>query len=184
MTIGESGDPKFEQSLDGPISDPKRNEIGDKLVRKQEKVLTRFAHDVTRFMFTSMIPAPDQYYKLEEKDGHYVISESEGSSTANFTMEKDYRITEFNAAAAKSNVKMNPQFIKTSEGYLLTSQHIEVKSSVPGESGVLSELLEYAEIDGVRLPSKLTSIVSPEGAPGGKSRTIQFTFRDFQIQKK
>jgi hypothetical protein len=49
---------------------------------------------------------------------------------------------------------------------------------------MLSELLEYAEIDGVRLPSKLTAIVSLEGAPGGTSRTIQFTFRDFQIQKK
>ncbi len=93
-----------------------------------------------------MIPSPDRSYKLEEKDGHYVISESEGFSTASFTMEKDF--------------------------------------SVPGESSVLSELLEYAEIDGVWLPSKLTAIVSLEGAPGGKSRTIQFTFRDFQIQKK
>src|SRR6266404_7961769 len=73
--------------------------------------------------------------------------------------------------------------IKTSGGYLLTGQYTEVKSSVPGESSMLSELLEYAEIDGVRLPSKLTAIVSLEGAPGGKSRTIQFTFRDFQIQK-
>jgi hypothetical protein len=80
-------------------------------------------------------------------------------------MEKDYRI-------------------KTSRGYLLTGQHIEVQSSVPGEFSVLSELLEYAEIEGVRLPSDLTAIVSPEGAPDGKSRTIQFTLRDFQIQKK
>jgi len=102
MTIGKRGDPKFEQRLDGPISDPKRKEIVD--------------------------------------------TESEGFSTASFTMEKDF--------------------------------------SVPGESSVLSELLEYAEIDGVWLPSKLTAIVSLEGAPGGKSRTIQFTFRDFQIQKK
>jgi hypothetical protein len=70
-------------------------------------------------------------------------------------MEKDYRIAE-----------LNPQFIKTSRGYLLTSQHAEVKSSVPGESSALPELLEYAEIDGVRLPSKLTAIVSLEGAPG------------------
>jgi hypothetical protein len=127
-----------------------------------------------------MIPSPDQNYKLEEKDGHYVISESEGSSVANI----DYRITEFNASLEKSNLKMNPQFIKTSGGYLLTSQHTEVRSSVPGESSVLSELLEYTEIDGVRLPSKLTAIVSLEGAPGGKSRTMQFIFRDFQIQKK
>jgi hypothetical protein len=29
-------------------------------------------------------------------------------------MEKDYRIVEFNASLAKSNVKVNPQFIKTS----------------------------------------------------------------------
>jgi len=184
MTIGKSGDPKFEQRLEGPVSDPKRKEMVDTLVRKQEKVLTCFARDVTRYMFTSMIPSADQNYKLEEKDGHYVISESDGSSTANITMERDYRISEFNALLEKSNLKMNPQFIKTSRGYLLTSQHTEVKSSVPGESSVLSELLEYAEIDGVRLPSKLTAIVSLEGAPGGKSRTMQFTFRDFQILKK
>jgi hypothetical protein len=132
MTIGKSGDPKFEQRLDGPISDPKRKAIVDTLVRKPEKVLTSFARDATRYMFTSMIPSPDQSYKLEEKDGRYVISESEGSSTANFTVEKDYRISEFNVSLAKSNVKMNPQFIKTSGGYLLSGQHTEVKSSVPG----------------------------------------------------
>jgi len=56
MTIGKSGDPKFEQRLEGPISDPKRKEMVDTLVRKQEKVLTRFARNVTRYMFTSMIP--------------------------------------------------------------------------------------------------------------------------------
>jgi hypothetical protein len=67
MTIGKSGDPKFEQRLDGPISDPKRKEIVDTLVRKQEKVLTSFARDATRYMFTSMIPSPDHSYKLEEK---------------------------------------------------------------------------------------------------------------------
>ena len=54
MTIGKSGDPKFEQRLDGPISDPKRKEIVDTLVRKQEKVLTSFARDATRYMFTNM----------------------------------------------------------------------------------------------------------------------------------
>jgi hypothetical protein len=131
-----------------------------------------------------MIPSPDQNYQLEEKGERYVISESEGSSTANFAMEKGYRITEFNASLAKSNVKMNPQFIKTSGGYLLTSQHTEVNSRVPGESSALSELLEYAETDGVRLASKLTAIRLCGGSARGESRTIQFTFRDFQIQKK
>jgi hypothetical protein len=42
MTIGKSGDPKFEQRPDGPISDVKRKEIVDTLVRKQKKTLARF----------------------------------------------------------------------------------------------------------------------------------------------
>jgi hypothetical protein len=131
MTIGKSGDPKFEQRLDGPISDPKRKEIVDTRVRKPEKVLTSFARDATRYMFTSMIPSPDQSYKLEEKDGRYVISESEDLRPPTSQWRRTTG-SEFNVSLAKSNVKMNPQFIKTSGGYLLSGQHTEVKSSVPG----------------------------------------------------
>lgn len=79
-------------------------------------------------------------------------------------------------------VTITPQYIETAQGFLFTGERIETHTN-PHDSGTDTETLEYSDVGGVRIPAKLTSVVSLDRAPEVKARQLVILFHDCELQK-
>jgi hypothetical protein len=64
----------------------------------------------------------------------------------------------------------------------MSGQRIETHTN-PRESGTESQLLEYSDVGGVRIPTKITTVVVLDRAPDKKPRRMVLSFQGCQLQK-
>lgn len=182
LTVDKSGDPKVMHTVGDFGSKAQTQEMVAKLVQKQESMLTHTAHDLRRQLFTGMFPFPDESYTLEEKDGRYIISLVDGSSHGKLRIGHDLKIMDLAVSLPEGTVTITPQYIETAQGFLFTGQRIETRTN-SNDSGTDTESLEYSDIGGVRIPTKITSVVLLDRAPDKKPRQVVVLFQGCQVQK-
>lgn len=182
MTVDKSGDPRVMHKVGDFSGNAQAQELVAKLVQKQESLLTHTAHDLRRQLFTGMFPLPDESYTLEEKDGRYLISLVDGRSHGTLRIGQDLKIMDFTVSLPDGTVTITPQYMETAQGFLFTGQRIETHTNLH-DSGTDTESLEYSDIGGVRIPTKITSVILLDRAPDKKPRQVVVLFQDCQLQK-
>jgi len=182
MTVDKSGDPKFTKKIDDVEADARMKEWTAELAAKQESALTRTAHELRQQLILGMLPYPDEPFTLEENGGGYVISMTEGSSRGTIRMGRDFKIADFTTSLPDGTVTITPQYIETDQGLIMTGQRIETHTN-PHDSGTESQLLEYSDFGGGRIPTKITSVIMLDRAPEEKPRRMILSFQGCQLQK-
>ena len=181
MTVDKSGDPKFTERIDLASDDTTGREWVAKLLPKQKASLATTAHDLRRHLIVGFLPEPNENFTLEEKDGRYVISIADGNSHATLWMGRDFKAIEFTMKLPEGTVTINPEYIETPQGFLRT-RRIETHTN-PHDSGTDSEVLEYSDVGGVKIPTKITSVVTLDRAPDNGPRQMIFEFKSCELQK-
>jgi len=182
MTVDKNGDPKFTKKIDDVEADGRVEDWTAQLAAKQEPVLTHTAHELRQQLIIGMLRYPDESYTLEEKQGGYLISMTEGSSRLTIRMGRDFKIADFTTSLPDSTVSIAPQYIETAQDFIMSGQRIETHTN-PRESGTESQLLEYSDVGGVRIPTKITTVVVLDRAPDKKPRRMVLSFQGCQLQK-
>jgi hypothetical protein len=111
----------------------------------------------------------------EEKEGYRVSATANGMNVE-VLLNKDYAMTEMNITSGDSKNTVWPTFTKTDKGFLLTS----MKSSLNDGQEQISFDIDYRDIEGLKLPSK---VVVSQPISGGQPITIELTFSKYQIEK-
>jgi hypothetical protein len=182
MTVDKNGDPKFTKKIDDVEADGRVEDWTAQLAAKQEPVLTHTAHELRQQLIIGMLRYPDESYTLEEKQGGYLISMTEGSSRLTIRMGTGLQDRRFYDFTSDSTVSIAPQYIETAQDFIMSGQRIETHTN-PRESGTESQLLEYSDVGGVRIPTKITTVVVLDRAPDKKPRRMVLSFQGCQLQK-
>lgn len=113
---------------------------------------------------------------LEAGPDDYRISSKVPGLEAKTVMSKDFTITEVLADYRESKVRIAPKFTVTSNGLLLES----INNEIDGGKTQLLERIEYAQVEGLRLPGKVH--VDTTVAEG--RFVIDIAFEDYQVKKR
>jgi hypothetical protein len=127
------------------------------------------------FMITNPFDGCD-VDSLEEGPDNYRISAKLPGFDAKTVMSKDFTISEVLANYGGSKVRVAPRFTGTNEGLLLDS----VTNEIDGGKTRLVETIEYAEVQGLKLPS----IVHIDATQPGGHFVIDVAFANYQIRRK
>jgi hypothetical protein len=145
-----------------------------------EQVVTGFFETWSPFMLNNPIPQADSQYQLEDQGAQYRLSYKDGAADVVTTMGKDYVISEINVATAEFKSRMQPQFVKSAAGLLLSGYRAEYNTSKPEEATQLRVRLEYQSVNGLQLPQKLDLA----GFYGGNPFQVEVKFTGCQAEKK
>jgi hypothetical protein len=143
-----------------------------------EQILTGFMETWSQFMINST-PLPDANgdYQLENLGNKYRITAKQGSADAVILMDLDYEITELKATTSELSGTIWPKFIRIKNQLILASYVYSAQSGDPQE---LSVEIEYGDIEGLKLPAKVTATMKlPSGAVD-----FLLTFAGCQVDKR
>ena len=145
-----------------------------------ENVVTGFFKIWLSFMFASVISENDNDYQLEDVGEEYRLTQREGAARVSVTMSKDFAVTEMAVDTSEMELKFYPQFSLNSRRYLLTSYDTQMKVTTSAQSVDVrtSGKIEYQEIQRVKLPSNLKTIV----ATAANTVEIQISFKDCEVK--
>ena len=134
------------------------------------------------FMLYSPLPAETDDFKLEDVNGQYRISFEAGSTNIAIMMSKDYAISEMKTSSQGINSVLNPKIRKTSQGFILAGY---VATRTAGNSTEKTNVqMEYVEVDGLQLLSKLTLDGTLQPAAAGGGFGMGMTFNQYKVKKK
>jgi hypothetical protein len=169
-TLGD--EPKVTPSTLGPIV---LDENVLQLISGVKQTVRGFFETWRGFMITNPFDGSD-VESLEEGPDNYRISTKAPGLEAKTVMTKDFTITEVLANYGESKVRVAPRFTATKEGLLLD----RVSNEIDGGKTRLVETIEYAEVDGLKLPGRVHIDVTQ---PGGQF-VIDVGFSNYQVRRK
>jgi len=127
------------------------------------------------FMITNPFDGCDVDSLVEGPDSYQISSKGPGLE-ARTVMRKDFTITDILADSGESKVRVAPKFIVTKEGLLLES----VNNEIDGGKTRLGETIEYAEVEGLKLPARVhIDAIQPAGR-----FVIDVAFDNYRIGRK
>jgi len=180
LSLDQGGSPKLSHKLDSPITDPQSQDGINQTISGIEQVLGGYSQSVAPFLFTSMLPKPGDKYSYEARGTGHFLSFKEESGDVALTLRQDLTISEAHVVTPEMNVTMHPQFVKSEKGFLVTEIDSEYKLANDTAPSKVAMKIEYATVQGLRLPSKLT--VDTE--TGGAVHKMEIAFTDFEVKKK
>jgi len=180
LSLDQQGSPKLTHKLDSPSADPKTQEGINQTVSGVEQVLSGFSQSVSPFLFTSMLPKPGDKYSFETRGNQHFLAFKEGSSDVSLTLREDLTVSEAKVVSSDLTATMRPQFSKTDKGFLLVK--IDSDYKLPGDASATTVVMdiEYANVQGFQLPSKL----SMDTRSGDATHKMVIAFTDYEVKKK
>lgn len=145
-----------------------------------EQILTGFLQTWSQFMINpTPLPDADGDYQLEDLRDKYRITSREGSVDSVILMGRDFQIEEMKATTPEFSGTLRPRFVRIKNRFMLSSYEgvYEAESGSPQD---LSVNIEYGEVEGLSLPSKVTATVE---LPAAKVE-FPFTFANCQVKKR
>jgi len=180
LSLDQQGSPKLTHKLDFPITDPQAQEGINQTISGTEQVLSGFSQSVAPFLFTSMLPKPEDKYSYEARGTQHLLSFKEEGSDVVLTLQQDLTVAEAKVVSPQINVTMRPLFSKTPKGFLVTQ--IESDYRLPNDATATNIVMkiEYATVQGLQLPSKLTV----DTRAGDAVHKMVIAFADYEVKKK
>src|SRR5215475_3228663 len=144
LSLDQQGSPKLSHKMDSPVTDPQAQDGINQTISGVEQVLGGFSQSVAPFLFTSMLPKPDDKYSYEARGNQHFLAFKEDTSDVNLTLRENLTIAEAKVVSPQLDVSMRPQFSKTEKGFLITQIDSDYKlPNDPAATKVVMKM-EYA----------------------------------------
>jgi hypothetical protein len=118
-----------------------------------ERSLAGFFDTWAPFVMTSTIPPASA--DVVEAHGTWNVDYREGPVQIDIVMRKDYVIDVMHVVTAKVDSVLQPQFVRTAKGLLLTAVQGEYRPTAGGNTSTLQVRIEYQVVDGFQLPRRV-----------------------------
>ena len=145
-----------------------------------EQILTGFLQTWSGFMVKSTpLPDADSDYQFEDLGAKYRVTSKEASIDAVILMGHDFQIEEMKVATPEFSGTVRPRFVRIKHQFVLASYEATYTAGSGNPQG-LSVEIEYGDVQGLSLPSKVTATVKlPTGAVA-----FPLTFANCQVKKR
>ncbi len=145
-----------------------------------EKVLTGFLQTWSGFMVKpTPLPDTESDYQFEDLGDKYRIKMKEASTDAVILMGRDFQIEEMTVVTPEFSGTVRPKFVRIKNQFILASYEGTYRAG-SGNPQELSVQIEYGDVGGFSLPSKVTATVRlPSGAVA-----VPLTFANCQVKKR
>ena len=151
-----------------------------KVTGGMEQILTGFLQTWSQFMINpTPLPDADGDYQLEDLGDKYRITSKEVSADAVILLGRDFEIEELRVTTPEFSGTVRPRFVRTKNGFILGSYDATYKTA-SGTPQELTVRIEYTEVEGLRLPSKVAATMQlPTGA-------VEFplAFANYQVKRR
>jgi len=179
LSLDEKGSAKLTHQIDNIPTEQKALDGYNQTISGVEQVLTGFSQSITPFLFTTIFPDSDASFSLETRDAVHYVKYKEGPSDVSANVKEDLTVTELLVISPELTAVMRPQFTKTPKGYLITEFSGEYQyANAPNKSQITMEI-EYAEVQGLQLPSRLRVSTVADGA----THKMSFDFKNHEVKK-
>lgn len=161
---------KVEWELPAPPKRALKQEQADLLEamhRATEQTLMGFLQLWKPFVEGSAIPKTSQSAHIAPKgDGGYEIDSEHSGTSVREQFDSGRMLKEFDIETPASSVDLTPKFTPTARGLLVTGfvAHIRPAGADAGKAQVMRVGLDYADVDGVWIPSRLDMTLVGTGA--------------------
>ncbi len=118
-----------------------------------EKTLIGFFDAWGPFVATSPIPPPTA--EVIEAHGLWIVDYKEGATAVGLVMRNDYTIESTRIVTGTYSSVIQPQFVKSPKGLLMTAVQGQYRQLPAGPIGSLQLRIEYQDVTGFLLPRHL-----------------------------
>jgi len=161
-----------------PGSTEKENEALKLITSGTEQTLTGFFDAWGPFVMTSPIPPPTA--EVTEAHGLWIVDYKEGQTAVSLVMRNDYTIDTTRIVSSTHSSVIQPQFVKSPKGLLLTAMQGQFRQLPAGPTVSLQLRVEYQDVTGFLLPKHL--YVSSHN--GRAVSQMDLTFGTCQAQRR
>lgn len=180
LSLDQQGSPKLSHKLDSAITDPQAQDGINQTISGVEQVLSGFSQSVAPFLFTSMLPKPDDKYRYEARGRQHFLAFNDGSSDVALTLREDLTVLEAKVVNSQLNATMRPQFTKIEKGFLITQIDSDYKLPNDAVATKVVMKMEYTTVQGLQLPAKLTV----DTLTGDAAHKMVIAFANYEVKKK
>ena len=146
-----------------------------------EQMTQGFFQTWSVFLLSYPFPEPGSPYHLVASGEQYQLTYKEGDTDeVTTTLGKDLRILSMKVTTAAFSSLLQPQYEATSQGLLLVGYQADYQSGNAAETTKLQVGIQYADVDGFKLPSELNL----QGSYGGSPFSVRVAFKDIQVVHK
>jgi hypothetical protein len=145
-----------------------------------EQMTSGFFDTWSLFMLNSPLPEVSSEYQLEAMGPQYRLTYKEGTSDIVTTMGRDFAISNLKVTTPEFDSSLQPGFIKTPKGLVLSAYDASNQSQKPEETTQLRVLMDYQQVDGLQMLQKLNL----SGTYGGSKFAVELIFSGCQVTKK
>jgi hypothetical protein len=175
-----SGNVKVDHSTDAPPPNEQVATGFNQIYSGMDQALSGFFQSWSPFVLTTPFPAVEGEYQLEDLGGEYKLSYKDGNADVVTRMNKDLLITAVTVNSPEFLSSVKPEFARTPKGFVLTGYSADYQP-VSGKGVVqLNVQLEYNEVNGLQLPSRLKLDSVYDGAP----TQMELAFAGYKVTTK
>ncbi len=177
MSLDSAGKASVEHSADAPPPNEQAASAFNQIYSGMDQALSGFFETWSPFMLTSPFPEVESDYQLEDQGGEYRLSYKDGSSDVLTIMKKDLTITSIKVVSPEFVSSLRPQFTRTAKGFILSGYSADYQPTSGKGVVALKVQLEYQEVQGLQLPSKLFLDSHYDGEP----TQMELVFANYQV---
>ncbi|HUQ30665.1 MAG TPA: hypothetical protein VM095_01040 [Pyrinomonadaceae bacterium] len=180
MLLDQQGNVKVNHSSDSPAPNEQVATGFNQIYQGIEQVVTGFYMTWNLFMLQTPFPEDSAGYQLQDLGNHYLLSYKDKADEVFMTMTKELVITELKVSSPQFKGLINPHFIKTPKGYVLTGYEGNFEPATGPGKTQLSVKLDYQEVNGLQLPHKLFI----DSSYDGEATQVELLFSDYKIKTR
>jgi hypothetical protein len=179
VSLGTSGSAKVTHTTVTPTNKEMASGL-DQVYGGMEQMVTGFFDTWSPFMVTTPFPDAASDYQLVALGDQWQLSYKDGNADVVTTMGKDFAIRQLKVTTPDFNSTLQPQFTRTSQGFLLAGYEADYFGKAASETTHLKISIAYQEVNGVQLPQNLNL----GGTYGGSAFQIEVALFGCQATKK
>jgi hypothetical protein len=180
VVVGPDGSSSVSRESDEPPS----ADIADRLQQSQagvDQVINGLLKTWAIFMVQSVIPQPDEKYRLVLVDGKYLLTQSTDSSNLAIDFDSNFMMERVSTRSTKTQSGVfRPTFANSPNGFVLTGYTVTFDPPVDGQTANADVKIENQAVDDLELPH----IVNIKLPYKNASLKIHMTFSDYQVTYK
>lgn len=145
-----------------------------------EQMTSGFFETWKMFVYSSPFPEANSTFNLDPAGSQYHLTYKEGTADVVTVMDKDFVISSVIVTAPTFTSTIQPKFLKTPKGLLLSSYNATYGNGKPEETTLLNVQIGYQEVSGLQMIQKLDLT----GSYGGTPFAVQVALSGHQVTKK
>jgi hypothetical protein len=151
-----------------------------KIYGGMEQMATGFFDTWKMFLLNSPLPEVDSTYRLEAEGRRYVLSYKDDLTDVVTTMGRDFAISDLKVTTAQFDSAIQPTFLRTPKGLVLSAYQASYKSQNAEETTQLKVAIDYQTVDGLQMLRRLNL----SGTYGDSPFAVELTFSNCRVTKK